>query len=95
MDLKKIVFSGHAVRRMFERQISKTYIQDIIIGGEIIKEYPEDKPFPSYLVLGYVKERPLHIVIAMNSLTETCYVITVYDPDPVNWKRNFKSRRKK
>jgi len=80
---------------MFERQISKTYIQDIIIGGEIIKEYPEDKPFPSYLVLGYVKERPLHIVIAMNSLTETCYVITVYDPDPVNWKRNFKSRRKK
>ena len=95
MDCKEIVFSGHAVLRMFERQISKTSIQEIILDGEIIKEYPEDKPFLSFLVLGYVRERPLHVVVAMNSLTETCYLITVYDPDPVNWKRDFKSRRKK
>lgn len=37
-------------------------------------------PFPSYLMLGEVQKRPLHVVVAVARSTEACYIICAYDP---------------
>jgi len=88
----KIALTKHAKERLTERNIS---IADIINGietGEIIKQYEEDKPLPSCLILGTsVKRRPLHIVISHDK--EFIYLITAYYPDPEKWDKNFKTRK--
>jgi len=62
--------------------------------GEIIIDYPNDKPFPSCLILGFASMRPLHLVIAINEEENKCVVITAYQPDPNLWDEEFKSKIK-
>jgi hypothetical protein len=54
MDCVELIFSAHAVQRIFERGIKISKIKALIKSGEIITEYPDDIPFPSYLILGWV-----------------------------------------
>ncbi|MEW6348978.1 MAG: DUF4258 domain-containing protein [Thermodesulfobacteriota bacterium] len=93
MECGRIVFSRHAVTRMFERSIARTEVRKVLRTGESIEAYPDDDPFPSALMLGFVENRPLHVVVAVEDSTETCYVITAYDPDPLLWESNFRTRR--
>ena len=62
--------------------------------GEVIATYPDDTPLPSRLVLGWLGDRPLHVVAADNDTDQVTVVITVYEPDPAIWEPRFKSRRK-
>ncbi len=87
-------FSSHAVQRMFERKIDKDSVVSAIRNGEIIAEYPDDLPYPSFLILYFVKDRPLHIVVALDSDEKKCYIITVYIPSIKLWHEDFKMRRK-
>jgi hypothetical protein len=90
---KEIIFSGHAIQRMFERGISRSSIRMCIQKGEIIEEYPNDIPYPSALVLGFVSKRPLHIVLAIDKKKELCTIVTVYEPNNQLWENGFKKRR--
>jgi hypothetical protein len=38
---------------MFQRGISMEGVKLALTTGEIIEEYPDDKPYPSRLVLGW------------------------------------------
>ena len=93
MRCNRIVFSGHAVRRMFERRLDVRDIESVLSTGEVIADYPDDTPYPSCLMLGVVDERPIHVVAALEEETQTCYVITVYRPDPELWSSDFRHRR--
>jgi hypothetical protein len=93
MDCAKIFFSGHAIKRMFERSIGRAEVMEVIRSGDIIVEYPDDEPFPSRLMLGLSANRPLHVVVASDDGTGTCYIITAYDPDPALWESDFRTRR--
>lgn len=93
MKCREIKFSGHALRRMFEREIRIEDILTAVDSGEIIVEYPEDTPFPSYLILSFVNTHAIHVVAAKDKLTDTCYIITAYPPDPSQWQADFKTRR--
>jgi hypothetical protein len=93
MECSRVLFSGHAVRRMFERSIGRSEVMEVIRLGEMIVHYPDDDPFPSCLMLGFVEDRPLHVVVAVESSSKNCYVITAYDPDPNIWEEDFKTRR--
>lgn len=93
MECKRLIFSGHAVRRMFERQIRDGDVRSVIASGEVIASYPDDSPLPSCLILGFVKGVPLHVVVAMDSQGGTCYVVTVYTPDPGQWHSDYRTRR--
>ena len=90
---KEIIFSGHAVQRLFERGLKAAQVQSIIESGEVITSYPDDQPLPSFLILGWVKERPLHVVLAVDAENQQCQVVTAYIPDPALWSRDFKTRR--
>ncbi|MBF0228179.1 MAG: DUF4258 domain-containing protein [Desulfamplus sp.] len=90
LSCKKIIFTGHAVERMFKRGISKSEICMCIENGDIIEEYPDDTPYPSLLLLGFVQERPIHIVLAIDNKNESCVIVTAYEPDIKLWGENLK-----
>jgi len=91
---KKFKFSGHAIRRMFEQQVMPEHVIEAVNNGEIIASYSDDTPYPSSLILGYAKQRPLHVVLAREDPSDTCQIITAYWPDPLIWRSDFKTRRK-
>ena len=93
MNCQQIIFSQHAVQRMFERGIRTNAIRSVIESGEVIGDYPDDQPFPSCLVLGYVEDRPIHVVIAIDAISQRCYIITAYVPDLDIWYPDFKTKR--
>ncbi len=93
MDCDEVVFSGHAVRRMFEREFAVADVVAAIRAGEIIESYPDDEPLPSYLLLGFIGEEPLHVVVAVDAEANRCVTITLYRPAPELWGRDFQTRR--
>jgi len=85
-------FSDHAVKRMIKRSIDRSEIEEAVLSGEIIEEYPDDKYSPSCLIYGKSKAgRHLHVQL---SLPPTVVVITAYDPDETEWI-DHRVRRKK
>jgi hypothetical protein len=93
MDCSAIRFTRHAVERMFERSIPPEAVVRIAREGEIIASYPEDRPLPSVLILGFERNEPLHLVTARDPTSGICFVITIYRPDPTLWSGDFKTRR--
>jgi hypothetical protein len=87
------VFRLHALRQMFQRRISDSDIRELLKGGVIIEEYPDDTPFLSCLISGVVNARPLHVVMAYNNVDREAIVITAYEPYPDTWSENFTRRR--
>ena len=65
-----MVFSGHAVRRMFEWSVQRDEVVKVLQNGDVIAEYPEDKPLPSFLLLGFIAGRALHVVAALDRTTQ-------------------------
>jgi hypothetical protein len=79
----KYRFSDHAVKRMIKRAINRYEIEDAVMSGKVIEEYPDDKYSPSCLVYGKThKGRNLHVQI---SLPPSVVIITVYEPDESEW----------
>ena len=89
---EKIALTKHARERLAERKIT---IDDIVNGintGEVIKQYEDDKPLPSCLVLGLsVNNKYINIVVSNDE--EYIYIITAYYPDPQLWSDDFKTRK--
>jgi hypothetical protein len=73
----ELVFRVHALRRMFERQFSIHDINAVIGSGETVEDYPDERPYPSRLVLGWRDARPVHVVVADNLSENELIVITV------------------
>lgn len=92
MKCESVVFSGHAVRRMFERSVTQSAVVAVVATGDIVTEYPEDSPYPSRLLFGYADGRPLHVVVAHDISSGLCIVITVYEPTVGQWGPDFKTR---
>ncbi len=88
-----IVFRVHAVKRMFQRQVSVDDVHKVLEIGEVIEDYPEDTPFPSKLFLGWSEGRPIHVVAASNEASGETIIITVYEPDPNEWEPGFRRRK--
>ena len=95
MEYDRLVFSAHAVRRMFERGIGTDEVKSVIAEGEAIAEYPDDSPYPSRLMLRLVEGRPIHVLVALDEDDRTCVVVTVYIPALDQWQPDFRTRREK
>lgn len=90
----RLVFRLHVLQRMFERSVVVDDVRDVIQNGETIREYPDDTPYPSRLVLGWRGTRPLHVVAADDTSAQETIIITVYEPDPILWESDFKRKKK-
>ena len=93
MRCDRVIFSGHAIQRMFQRGVGRDDVTAVISSGETIAEYPDDHPYPSRLLLGFIKSRPVHVVVAWDRGTGTCTIVTAYEPPPEQWDPEFRKRR--
>lgn len=80
---------------MARRGIARADVLGVLHGGEVVEEYLDDTPYPSALVLGFVASRPLHVVVALDANGPDAYIITVYEPSPDRFERDWKTRRKR
>ena len=93
MECARVVFSGHAIQRMFQRGIGRDAVLAVVADGETIAEYSDDKPYPSRLLLGFVGAQPLHVVVALDASVGRCVVVTAYEPAIVQWGADFRTRK--
>ncbi len=90
MECRRLLFSGHAVQRMFEHAIADADVRAVITHAEVVSDYPDDtcrSPLvgPSFgdghcVVLSYDQDE------------NECHVITVYERTE-RWQADFKRRR--
>lgn len=97
-DIKEKAVTGdyrltlHALERCAERNVSPDELKNVMLYGEIIESYPEDKYGPSCLIYGTTETgKILHVQCSI----EPVWIITVYDPTlkPEEWDASFKRRR--
>lgn len=86
-------FSGHADE---EREAEKILIADVeeaLLTGEILEDYPDDPRGPSCLVLGYSSRGyPIHVICGRTP-SGKLRLITVYTPSLPKWVDERTRRR--
>ena len=89
---KNIAVTKHAKNRLVERKISILDIISVIKHGEIIKQYEDDRPLPSCLILGSdINGKKCHVVVSHDD--DYIYLITAYYPDEKIWSKDLKTRK--
>ena len=76
----RIEWRKHVTQRLAERGLAQATVLQVLLVGEKIRDYEEDKPFASALFLGYAAGRPVHVVVSMDTPGERAFIITVYEP---------------
>ena len=95
VDNQRLSWQKHALERMLERDIYKGEVKKTLMEGEVIKEYVDDKPYPSFLMLRMNEElKPLHVVVSIDQKKLWCYIITAYRPDTTHFEDDYKTRKK-
>jgi hypothetical protein len=86
----RLRITEHADEEAQDDRLSFDEILASVLDGEIIEEYPDDKPFPSCLILGETADgEPVHSVWAYNEEIRWAVLVTVYRPDAelwINWR---------
>ncbi len=76
-----------------ERMIKVSDVKNVVQNGEVIEDYPEDSRGHSCLILGIGENgRKIHVVCSPKK--EFLAIITAYLPNPNQWDKNFKIRKK-
>jgi hypothetical protein len=89
----KLIFRIHALARMAQRGFEPDDIRHSLVNGSVVEEYPEDVPYPSFLVMLWLGQRAVHVVAANNDTDGETIIITVYEPDPLKWNLGFTRRK--
>ena len=91
----RVRITDHADEETFDDGLTFEEIYFSVKSGEIIEDYPNDKPYPSCLINGQTfSGDAVHSVWAYNEDSQWAVLITVYRPDPDRWI-NFRIRREK
>ena len=94
MRRNRIRITDHADEEAQADRLAFDEIFYSVLRGEIIEEYPADKPYPSCLIYGdSFSGEPIHSVWAYNAETKWAVLVTVYRPDPGRWVA-WRTRRK-
>ncbi len=95
IQAKRIRITDHADEAAESDQLAFDEVYISVIHGEIIENYPDDRPYPSCLIYGQnFTGDPVHSVWAFNVENQWAVLITVYRPDHERWN-NFRERREK
>lgn len=89
----QIIWSQHILIRMSQRGMKIEDVENAISTGEIIEEYYNDYPHPSFLIMGMtVNNDKIHIVCGVNEYK--IWMITAYYPSLEEWLEDLKTRRR-
>lgn len=89
-----IMWRKHAAEKMIQRGILRQEVIDTLESGECIQIYEYDKPFPSALFLGFIEQRPIHVVASFDESAALIYIITAYVPSLAIFEPDFKTKIK-
>lgn len=93
VDAERFRVTDHADE---EAQADSLKLDDVLASlrsGEILRQYPDDRPYPSCLLYGSAPDgSPVHSVWGYNEANGWAVLITVYRPDPELWV-NWRERR--
>lgn len=86
------IYRVHSIERMFQREIDLEVVELAVLDGEIIEQYPQDKPYGSFLNLYFNNDEAIHVVYSKNE-EDDFIIITVYKPSLLKWKKDYKTRK--
>lgn len=90
----RVRIADHAEEEVRADSLSYDEIETSVFNGEVIEQYPTDKPFPSCLVSGQAESGEwVHSVWAYNEGNRWVVLVTVYRPDPGRWLDGRERRR--
>lgn len=89
----RIEWRKHVLQRLAERTILQHDLIKVLLSGKVIEDYPENKPYPSSLFLGFSKGEPLHVVASFDKDNRLAYIITVYRPSDQSFESDFRTRK--
>lgn len=90
----QIEWRKHVLQKLAERGLAQSEVLEVLLSGEKIRDYAEDKPFPSALFLGYARNKPLHVVVACDETRELAFIITAYEPSLEIFESDYRTERK-
>jgi hypothetical protein len=90
----RIEWRKHVLQKLAERGVAQSAVVEVLASGERIRDYLEDRPFPSTLFLGYVGGAPLHVVAACDETQRRVFVITAYEPSLDVFEPDYRTKRK-
>jgi hypothetical protein len=83
----RIKWRHHALRRAYQRGITRRQALRVLRIGEIVEQRPRAKPLPKYLLMAMVAPaRPLYVSVGYDEAQAYLHVITVHWFDPRKWK---------
>jgi len=86
IQANRVRITYHADEEAEADRLSFDEIFFAVLHGEIIEDYPTDRPYPSCLIYGETfSGDPVHTVWAYNEQNRWAVLITVYRPDPGQW----------
>ena len=80
--------------RLGRRFIAREMIIAAAESYEVVEAYPDDKYFPSYLLLGRRGGKAFHVLFGIDMDGQNVRVITAYYPSPEEWEADLKTRRR-
>lgn len=84
----------HATVVRLQRGITVSELKHALLNGEIIESYPNDQPYPSCLIVGWLSSGdPLHVVCSRGKNEPSMRIVTLYEPDNDKWKKDYKTRK--
>jgi hypothetical protein len=84
----------NVLQKLAERGIQQQAVREVLLQGERIRDYAEDRPFPSAIFLGYVGNRPLHVVASCDEVNRKAFIITAYEPSLDVFESDHRTRKK-
>ena len=90
----RIQWRRHVLEKLAERGIQQQAVREVLLKGEKIRDYTQDRPFPSALFLGYIGGKPHHVVAACDEISREAFVITAYEPSLDVFEPDYRTKKK-
>jgi hypothetical protein len=78
--------------RLGQRFIPRETIIRVAGTYEVVEAYPEDKYFPSYLLLGREGDDAFHVLFGADVESQNVRIVTAYYPSPDEWEADLKTQ---
>jgi hypothetical protein len=89
----RYLITQHAQQRMGLRKITHGNIQHVVLTGDVIEEYPANRPYPKALFMAHVDGEPVYVSCAFDG--NRAYIITVHRYDVERWLDPWTRRKEK
>ena len=91
---QQVEVTTHADAEALADSLTFDEIVHSVVHGEVIEDYPQDRPHPSCLIYGHDPNgEPVHSVWAYNRVERLAILVTTYRPDPDRWL-DLRNRRR-